>query len=432
MRGARGVDLIRVLAPFLGVVLVLAVFGTWTLAQNGWDLAADPFLSLANLRTVATQTVTVGLCTLGMTLVIVSGGIDLSVGSNIALACVVTAVALQGGASPALAAAAGALAGAALGLLNGLLVTGLKIVPFIVTLGTLGIARGAAKWLGREETVHVDPDRLHWLAGVMQRAPDPPWLLLAPGLWLLIALAVVMALVLRRTVLGVWTVAIGSNESTARLCGVPVERVRVVLYLLGGLFAGFAGVTQFSRLTVGDPTTSVGAELDVIAAVVIGGGSLNGGEGSISGSLVGALLMSLRRPAGDPRPSRDPPRSDTGGSSVRAPAGGPIRAWGIRVDAEQDLRRAEGDRGAAVAARRRHGDPPDHPERELLGRRAREGDPVRSGADRAPAADRELRAGGRRAAVHDDQGRDHAPRAALGAQRRARLQPGLGAPHGRL
>jgi ribose/xylose/arabinose/galactoside ABC-type transport system permease subunit len=127
----------------------------------------------------------------------------------------------------------------------------------------------------------------------MQRSPDPPWLLLAPGLWLLIVLAVVMAVVLRRTVFGIWTVAIGSNESTARLCGVPVERVRVVLYSLGGLFAGLAGVMQFARLTVGDPTTAVGAELDVIAAVVIGGGSLAGGEGSIAGSLVGAFLMSL-------------------------------------------------------------------------------------------------------------------------------------------
>jgi ribose/xylose/arabinose/galactoside ABC-type transport system permease subunit len=228
-----------------------------------------------------------------MTFMIVSGGIDLSIGSNIALACVVTAVALEQGAPPLVAALAGALAGALLGLLNGLIVTGLKIVPFIVTLGTLGIARGVAKWLGSEETVHVDPARLGGLDRLMQRTPDPPWLLLAPGLWLLIVLALLMALVLRRTVFGVWTVAIGSNEATARLCGVPVERVRVVLYMLGGLFAGLAGVMQFARLTVGDPTTAVGAELDVIAAVVIGGGSLAGGEGSIAGSLVGAFLMSL-------------------------------------------------------------------------------------------------------------------------------------------
>lgn len=276
--------LLRVAGPFLGLLVVFLLFGL---------LRADPFLRISNLRTVATQTVIIGLCTLGMTFTIVSGGIDLSVGSNIALACVVTAVALERGAPPLLASLAGALAGALLGLLNGLIVTGLRIVPFIVTLGTLGIARGAAKWLGDEQTVHVDPDRLGALGGLMRPAPDPSWLLLAPGLWLLILLALAMALVLRRTVLGVWTVAIGSNEATARLCGVPVERVRVVLYTLGGLFAGFAGVMQFARLTVGDPTTAIGAELDVIAAVVIGGGSLAGGQGSIAGSLVGAFLMSL-------------------------------------------------------------------------------------------------------------------------------------------
>jgi ribose transport system permease protein len=276
--------LLRVAGPFLGLLVVFLLFGI---------LRADPFLTASNLRTVATQTVIIGLCTLGMTFTIVSGGIDLSVGSNIALACVVTAVALERGAPSLLAALAGALAGALLGLLNGLIVTGLRIVPFIVTLGTLGIARGAAKWLGDEQTVHVDPDRLGGLDRVMRSTPDPAWLLLAPGLWLLILLALAMALVLRRTVLGVWTVAIGSNEATARLCGVPVERVRVVLYALGGLFAGLAGVMQFARLTVGDPTTAIGAELDVIAAVVIGGGSLAGGQGSIAGSLVGAFLMSL-------------------------------------------------------------------------------------------------------------------------------------------
>jgi len=284
MKAAGRDRILRALGPFLGLLFVFALFGV---------LRPDPFLTAINLRTVATQTVIVGLATLGMTLVIVSGGIDLSVGSNIALACVVTAVALNAGAPPWLAAASGALAGAALGLLNGLIVTGLKIVPFIVTLGTLGIARGLAKWLGNEETVHVDPQRLHWLDGVMQRTPDPPWLLLAPGLWLLIVLALVMALVLRRTVLGVWTVAIGSNEATARLCGVPVERVRTVLFAIGGLFAGLAGVMMFARMHVGDPGTAVGAELDVIAAVVIGGASLSGGEGSIVGSLGGAFLMSL-------------------------------------------------------------------------------------------------------------------------------------------
>ncbi len=117
----------------------------------------------------------------------------------------------------------------------------------------------------------------------------------AAGGWLLAIAAVLAALALRYTRLGRHTFAIGSNELTARLCGVPVERVKVYLYSLAGAFTGLAGVMQFSRLTIGDPTVAAGLELDVIAAVVIGGGSLAGGEGSILGSLVGALIVSVIR-----------------------------------------------------------------------------------------------------------------------------------------
>ena len=113
----------------------------------------------------------------------------------------------------------------------------------------------------------------------------------SPGIWITILLAVLMALVLKRTVFGVHTYALGSNEDTARLCGVPVERTKVWIYTLCGVFGGLGGVMTFARLSVGDPTTAIGKELDVIAAVVIGGASLSGGKGSILGSMVGALLM---------------------------------------------------------------------------------------------------------------------------------------------
>jgi ribose/xylose/arabinose/galactoside ABC-type transport system permease subunit len=118
-------------------------------------------------------------------------------------------------------------------------------------------------------------------------------LLVAPGVWLLLVMGLLMGLVLRRTLFGLHTYAIGSNERTARLCGVAVERTKLRVYALCGLFAGLAGVMQFGRLTVGDPTTAVGEELDVIAAVVIGGASLSGGEGDIRGALLGAFLMSF-------------------------------------------------------------------------------------------------------------------------------------------
>ena len=228
-----------------------------------------------------------------MTFVMVSGGIDLSIGSVVALTGVVTAVLLRDGSSVWVAASMGIFAGAACGFVNGWLVSRFSIVPFIVTLGTMGIARGAAKYLANEQTVNTAPDAAGWIAELMVKTPSPEWLLVARGVWLTLALALVMTLLLRRTVFGVHVFALGSNERTARLCGVRVERVKLLVYVLCGVFAGLAGVLQFGRLTVGDPTTAIGQELDVIAAVVIGGGSLAGGRGSIWGSLLGAFFMAV-------------------------------------------------------------------------------------------------------------------------------------------
>lgn len=270
-----------VAGPVLGLAISIALFTA---------LAGDEFASSYNLKTVATQTVIVGLGAIGMTLVMVSGGIDLSVGSVIALSSVVTALLLRSGQSTWVGLLGGIATGMGVGALNGILVTRLSIVPFIVTLGTMGIARGVAKWLADEQTVIADAG---WLADVMTKSPSPAWLLVAKGVWVTVLLGALMALVLRRTVFGVRTFAIGSNEPTARLCGVPVEQVKWTVYVLAGMFAGLAGVMQYGRLTVGDPTTGAGLELDIIAAVVIGGGSLAGGRGSILGALLGAFFMSV-------------------------------------------------------------------------------------------------------------------------------------------
>jgi ribose/xylose/arabinose/galactoside ABC-type transport system permease subunit len=276
----RAQRLMQVLGPFLGLAAVVAFFGV---------VAPSGFLSVYNFKTVATQTVIVGLGAIGMTFIIVSGGIDLSVGSVIALASVVTALVMREGGGAVVALLAGVATGTLCGLANGALITGLRIVPFIVTLGTLGMARGLAKYLAGEQKIDADAG---WLAELMTKSPEPAWIFVSPGVWLLFGLALIAAFTLRRTVLGVWTFALGSNEATARLCGVPVARTKVWIYAVGGLFAGLAGVMQFGRLTVGDPTTAMGKELDVIAAVVIGGASLSGGTGSILGSIVGAFLMS--------------------------------------------------------------------------------------------------------------------------------------------
>jgi ribose/xylose/arabinose/galactoside ABC-type transport system permease subunit len=277
----RALRLGALLGPFAALAAVMLLFAL---------LEPRTFLSVYNFQTIAAQTVIVGFGAIGMTFVIVSGGIDLSMGSVIALASVVTALMLRQGWAPAISALGGVATGLALGLGNGLLVTRLQVVPFIVTLGTMGIARGFAKYLAEEQKIDAPAG---WLAGVMAKAPTPPWLLVAPGMWFMAALAIAMAFVLTRTVFGVQTYAVGSSEATARLCGVRVPRVKIAIYALSGLFAGLAGVMQYARLTVGDPTTAVGKELDVIAAVVIGGASLTGGVGGIGGSLVGAFLMSV-------------------------------------------------------------------------------------------------------------------------------------------
>jgi len=283
MAGAR--RRLSALGPVLGLVLVIGFFAL---------LSDDPaqYLSGRNLRIVLAQTVIVALGAIGMTFIIISGGIDLAVGSTIALAGVVTAVGLRDGWPPPAAVLAGVAAGGLVGLANGVILTRLKVMPFIATLGMLGIARGLAKWLADQQTVNAPAT---WVNELAVTVPTPTWLLVAPGVWLTVALALVATVVLQQTVFGRRVFAIGSNEAAARACGVRTDRLKVWIYGLAGLLFGLSGVMQMSRLRQGDPTVAIGTELDVIAAVVIGGGSLAGGEGTIAGSLIGALVMAFLR-----------------------------------------------------------------------------------------------------------------------------------------
>ena len=261
-------------------------------------LCPSQFSSFYNAKTVVTQTVIVGIGALGMTLVIISGGIDLSVGSQVALSTVVVATILRmGGDSvgamlPLVAAVTGILACGVCGLVNGAITARMRIVPFIVTLGMMQIARGVAKWIGKEQTVTTP---VNWLQQLMLVDPEPGWLIMAPGIWLTLILLGALFVVLKYTVFGRHVFAVGSSEETARLCGVNVEWQRTWVFVLCGLFTGVAGVMQYANLTVGDPTAATGMELDIIAAVVIGGGSLSGGEGSAVGSIIGALIMAVLR-----------------------------------------------------------------------------------------------------------------------------------------
>ena len=271
--------------PALGLVVVVLVFAVLTKAP-------ERYLSAFNLRIVLSQTVIVALGAIGMTMIIVSGGIDLSVGAAIALTGVITAIGIRGGWSPVMAVGAAVAVGGAVGLVNGLLITTLRVVPFIATLGMLGIARGVAKWAAHEQTV-IAPAT--WVNNLLVTFPTPAWLIVAPGVWIALLLAVIASLVLARTVFGRRIFALGSNEAAARACGIDTNRLKVTTYSVAGLLFGLAGVMQMSRLRLGDPTVANGAELDIIAAVVIGGGSLAGGEGSIMGSMIGALIMAFLR-----------------------------------------------------------------------------------------------------------------------------------------
>ena len=167
------------------------------------------------------------------------------------------------------------------------------MMPFIVTLGMMGVVRGAAKWLGDNQTINAPPDSpVHRL---MARVNPSEFWPLPWGVWIVLGLAAIMALILRRTVFGRYVFAIGANETAARYSGVRVGLVKGGTYALAGTLFGLAGLLQLARLTQGDPTVAVGLELDIIAALVIGGASLNGGVGSIGGSLIGALIMALLR-----------------------------------------------------------------------------------------------------------------------------------------
>lgn len=268
----------RVLAGLLLVVVLFAF------------LVGPQFVRPANLELMARQTAIVCVAALGMTMVIVAGGIDLSVGSVIALATVVTALLLRSNSGPLLAAIGAVVAGAACGVLNGVLITTLRVVPFIVTLGTMLLVRGGAKGLADERRIETP---MTWLNELLRTVRGGSGILLPWGIWLTVALAIAVAIVLQYTKFGRHLFAIGSNERTARLCGVRVEASKIAVYAIAGALAGLAGVLQLSQLSVGDPTAAIGLELDVIAAVIIGGGSLAGGKGTAAGTVAGAAIMTV-------------------------------------------------------------------------------------------------------------------------------------------
>jgi ribose/xylose/arabinose/galactoside ABC-type transport system permease subunit len=332
----RWAPIFKKLGPFIGLVLVCGLFSA---------LRPHTFPTLDNISLMIRLTAVVGTGALGMTLIIISGGIDLSVGAVVGLSTIVIAILANAGAPQLVAVAGGAFVGMASGFVTGNLVIGqlgrvysvalamlvfatlasfgfsgwisggagivllaagltanelflkhrdfnrqMALIPFIATLGMMTVLRGIAHWLGNNGTIDVSGKL--WIKTVLlPLRANETWQIFPAGVWILIVLAIAMGLMLRYTKFGRHVYAVGSNEQTARLCGVNVERTKLLVYVLGVGCAGVAGLLEFSYLRgSGDSTAGDGMELK-IAAVVIGGASLNGGEGGVLGSIIGALLM---------------------------------------------------------------------------------------------------------------------------------------------
>jgi ribose transport system permease protein len=270
-------DWIKRFLPFVSLVALCILIA-----------ALEPrFLSAGNLASVARQTAVITVIAMGMTMVMVSGGIDLSVGSVLALSGVVGSFAMVNGAPVVVGVAAAIATGAACGFLNGMAVAMLRIPPFIVTLGAMGIYRGIALLATDGKAVVGLPSGFGYLAEGNLFGFMPVPLLIV----LLVALATHLLLV--NTQPGRYCYAIGSNIEAARYSGIRVSRYQVLFYVLLGSLAGLAGSIESARLVTGQPTGGEGYELRVIAAVVIGGGSLAGGQGTVIGTIIGALIMGV-------------------------------------------------------------------------------------------------------------------------------------------
>jgi ribose transport system permease protein len=260
-----------------GLIVLLILFGALTLGSS-------EFLTANNMANLARQVAVFGIIAVGQLLIILTAGIDLSVGSVLGLTGCITAELLVHGTPVGIAIIGGLAAGAAIGVFNGMLVAYGKLPPFIVTLGMLGIARGAVLVLTDASTVQPLPDSFGKIA-------NGDFIALPNLLWMFVAVVVITAFVLRRTVFGRYIYAVGSNPESARLAGVPVTKVLVAVYMIGGLLAAVGGILFTSRLNAGIPTAGTGYELNAIAACVIGGASLFGAKGGAYGAAAGALIV---------------------------------------------------------------------------------------------------------------------------------------------
>ncbi|AMM87302.1 ABC transporter permease [Martelella sp. AD-3] len=282
----------------------LSALMTLVLLIIGFGLANQAFFSVNNGLTVLLQTSVIGLLGIGMTMVIITGGIDLSVGSVLALSGVITAMSVKAGLPVAPAMLVGVTAGALCGAFNGFVITRLRIPPFVATLGMMLIARGLALQLTGARPISQLGEAFGVLGNgalfrIVEMQPNGFPKVIFPGIpypaILMFAMAIAAAYLLNRRQVGRHIYATGSNEEAARLSGVRTNHTKLFAYTMSGALAGIAGNVLMSRLVTAQPSEGVMYELDAIAAAVIGGASLSGGVGTISGTMIGAFIIGILR-----------------------------------------------------------------------------------------------------------------------------------------
>lgn len=252
------------------------------------SLLSPYFLTTENLLSIGLQTAIIAIIALGMVFVIISGGIDLSVGSIVALSGIITAQFLIAGVPLVLSLIAGIAAGGVVGFINGFIIAKGNLPPFIVTLGMMGVARGLSLVLTDGLPISSLPDSFTFLGnGRLLGIPVP--------VIILIVATLIATFVLSRTIFGRYVYSIGSNEEAAHLSGINVNINKIMIYAISGLMSGLAGILMAARLVSAQPSAGTGYELDAIAAVVIGGASLVGGVGTVGGTIIGAFIMGVLR-----------------------------------------------------------------------------------------------------------------------------------------
>lgn len=266
----------------VGSLVVIVIF---------FAIASPVFLTFSNISNILLSTVVVGLLGIGVTFVIISSGIDLSTGTGMTLCAVMAGVFITDMGLPLLVGIIGAvLFGGLIGLVNGIAVSIMRIPPFIATLAMMLVAEGLALVISGSAPIYFNQSPTYYKISAGYLIPG---FALPNAVWILFGLAIVAGLLLRKTVLGRYTYSIGSNEEATALSGINVKKWKIIVYVLGGLFTGVAGIMISTRLNSAQPSLGVGYELQAIAAAVIGGTSLSGGRGSVVGTVIGALIISV-------------------------------------------------------------------------------------------------------------------------------------------